>query len=560
MNTDTSLPTLDLTRDLRELVRLAGVDDGLDDLLRRGLDWLGRVAPYDLATVFVQEGDALVVRAARGTLAGPRVRGHSLSLDAFPTIREALETRRARVFVEADHARGDGDPFDGVLDLPPGHACMVVPLCAGERCLGLLSLDRSRCEVYPQAVVELVEVYAQVFALAIDAAQQRAALARLHRADRERTRLADEALAEGAAGVLETSRAEVVQELARRARLVAETGTAVLILGETGTGKERLARAIHAWSPRAEQPFVAVNCAAIPPGLVESELFGHVKGAFTGAASARAGRFQLANGGTLLLDEVGELPLELQAKLLRVLQEGRLEPVGSDREVKVDVRVVAATHVDLERAVKDGRFRADLYYRLGVFPLRLPPLRERLPDLPLLCAALLEERARGTGRRAFVTDEGLRHLGTYDWPGNIRELSNVLERATILASGPALGPGVLDLPRRPPPARPPDAPPPAGEAGPLGTIEDLERRHIRRVLDHTRGRIYGRGGAAEVLGLKPTTLQSRMKKLGVARLASLASQGFLTPGTGEALAPFEPVPIAGALLSAAVDEDRADRA
>jgi transcriptional regulator with GAF, ATPase, and Fis domain len=294
----------------------------------------------------------------------------------------------------------------------------------------------------------------------------------------------------------------------------------VLILGETGTGKERLARVLHAWSRRADRPFVTLNCAAIPDGLLESELFGQVKGAFTGASRDRSGRFQMANGGTLLLDEIGELPAELQAKLLRVLQEGRFEPVGSDRPLKVDVRILAATHVDLEKAVAAGRFREDLYYRLSVFPLRLPPLRERLEDLPPLVEVLLAEQARRTGRTGMrVTPEGLKRLAAHSWPGNLRELGNVLERATILAPGRELGLEVLDLPGRPlgpAPAPVPSEDPPS-EGSPLLNLDDVQRAHIRRLLDLTHGRLYGRKGAAALLGLKPTTLQSRMKRLGITR-------------------------------------------
>ena len=340
--------------------------DDLDDLLRRGLDWVARLAPYDLATIFTLHDQALVVRAARGRLAG-KVREHSLELADFPSLREALETRRARAFTEDDHRHGDGDPFDGVLDLPPGHACMVVPLHAAGRSLGVMTLDRTTCETYPQSVVELVETYGQILGLALENAEQRLALERLRQQEQQHARELD-AEAE-VHGVLERSQSPEVQALAARARRVAVTDTPVLLLGETGTGKERLARAIHRWSPRADRPFVALNCAAIPPSLLESELFGHSKGAFTGAAQARAGRFQMAHGGTLLLDEIGELPVDTQAKLLRVLQEGTLEPVGSDRTVKVDVRILAATHVDLEQAIAERRFREDLYYRLHVFPL-----------------------------------------------------------------------------------------------------------------------------------------------------------------------------------------------
>ena len=513
-----AVPPLDLTRDLKALADLATDPDvDAEGILRRGLDGIGRVVPYDLATAFLLEGGALVARLARGPLAGPAVAGLRLDLGRLPQVREALETRRARAFDETDHVH-DGDPYDGVLDLPPGHACMVVPLCAGDRCLGLVTLDRAACEVYAPATVLLVEVWGQLLALALRGAEERAALGRVRDLEQEHARLLEARVAGDPAGLLEGSRAPVMQELVERARHVARVDTPVLILGETGTGKERLARAIHGWGARAGRPFVAVNAAAIPRELLESELFGHVKGAFTGASRDRPGRFQVANGGTLLLDELGELPLELQAKLLRALQEGTVEPVGSDRPVRVDVRVLAATHVDLEEAATAGRFRQDLYYRLAVFPLRLPPLRERLEDLELACAALLREQAARTGRAGLhVTAAGLRHLRGHDWPGNLRELANVLERAAILSAGAALGPEVLELPRgagsSPPAARRGRGPAP--EEGPFPSLDEAQRQHIARALQRTHGKLYGPDGAAALLGLKPSTLQSRMKKLGV---------------------------------------------
>jgi transcriptional regulator with GAF, ATPase, and Fis domain len=488
---------------------------GLDDLFRRGLDWLARIAPYDLATIFVLEGGKLVARAARGPLANDAVRRHALTLAEFPTIREALETRRARAYTEDDHAHGDGDPFDGVLDLPPGHSCMVVPLCAGDRCYGVLALDRQQCEPYGPDVLNRVEVYGQILAVAIQNAEERAAFERLHEQDHEHAKLLEAQLGGESVGILETSEVPAMRELARRARQVAETDTPVLILGETGTGKERLAHAIHQWSARADQPFATLNCAAIPEGLIESELFGHVKGAFTGATRDRPGRFQMARGGTLLLDEIGDLPVELQAKLLRVLQEGRFEPVGSDRTVKADVRVLAATHVDLEAAITARRFREDLYYRLSVFPLKLPPLRERLQDLPRLAAVLLEEQTRRTGRRGMrVSPAGLAKLAHYDWPGNLRELANVLERATILSPKREIGTELLDLSRR---TGTTTVAATAPETSTVPTLDEVQRAHIERVLVQVSGRIYGRGGAAELLGLRPSTLQSRMKRLGVRR-------------------------------------------
>jgi transcriptional regulator with GAF, ATPase, and Fis domain len=509
--------SLDLTRDLRDLVDLAADQSSLDDVLRRGLDALSRIVNYDLGVVFVLDHGKLISRVARGALADARVKNLTVDLAKFPSIREALTSRRARAFLESDHAHGEGDPFDGVLDFPHGHSCMVVPLCAGESCFGVMTLDRNICEAYSRETVDLVDVYGQILGLAVQNTQQREALSRLHSAESERARLLERDVEGDSTSAIERTKTAAMRDVVRRARQVADTDTPVLILGETGTGKERLAHAIHSWSKRAERPFVAINCAAIPAGLLESELFGHVKGAFTGAMKDRPGRFQMANGGTLLLDEIGELPIELQAKLLRVLQEGRFEAVGSDRTVRVDVRILAATHVDLAKAMTEKRFRDDLFYRLSVFPLALPPLRERLADLPELLEAILVEQQRRTGRRGMrITAEGVAHLRRYHWPGNIRELANILERGTILAMGRELTPDVLDLPKSPAstpgPATTPMALPAEVE---LVTIDEIQRRHIRGVLGATEGRIYGDRGAAKILGLKPSTLQSRMKRLGM---------------------------------------------
>jgi transcriptional regulator with GAF, ATPase, and Fis domain len=302
-----------------------------------------------------------------------------------------------------------------------------------------------------------------------------------------------------------------MQELTRLARQVAVSELPVLLSGETGTGKEVLAQAIHAWSRRADGPFVTLNCAAIPENLVESELFGHVKGAFSGAASERAGRFVTANGGTLLLDEIGDMPAAVQAKLLRVLQEGTFEPVGSDKGVRVDVRVIAATHVDLRHAMLEGRFREDLFYRLAGFPLTLPPLRERPDDIVPIAASVLERIARRTGRGPWrLSAAAIERLRRYAFPGNVRELANILERATIFEPSGEITPDMLVLSTVAPPTAAPTAP---GEI--LPDFAHMQRDYFRRVLERTKGRIYGDRGAAELVGLKPTTLQSRLKKLGI---------------------------------------------
>jgi transcriptional regulator with GAF, ATPase, and Fis domain len=292
-----------------------------------------------------------------------------------------------------------------------------------------------------------------------------------------------------------------------------------LVTGETGTGKELVARSIHQDSKRQDKPLVRVNCAAIPGTLIESEFFGHERGAFTGATTRREGRFALADGGTIFLDEVGELPIELQAKLLRVLQEGEFEPLGSARTQKVDVRVVAATNCDLARMVSDGKFREDLFYRLAVFPVKVPPLRERGNDVILLARAFVDRFARRMGRRMDpLHPDDLLRLQDYGWPGNVRELQNVIERAIILSRG-----RTANLPQALPLSPEQDSGELTKAAGTqphiltVSELQDLERTNIRRALLECGGKISGENGAAARLGLAPSTLSSRMKALGVQR-------------------------------------------
>jgi PAS domain S-box-containing protein len=320
---------------------------------------------------------------------------------------------------------------------------------------------------------------------------------------------------------------EVLAQVGR----VAPTDASVLITGETGTGKELIARAIHSTSKRKDKPFIKVNCAALPSGLVESELFGHEKGAFSGAIARRLGRFELADGGTIFLDEIGELPAEAQVKLLRVLQEREFDRVGGAAPIRVDVRVIAATNRDLLKEVQEKTFREDLFYRLNVFPVRVPPLRERRDDIPLLAHFLVKKFAKRIGKQLDgVSRATMQHLMEYPWPGNIRELENVLERAVILASEGILeiGPEILPLSGQPPAARhqpgPDPVPPNYLLAGPLSTADQgqpclaaVERNYILTVLQQTNWVITGPRGAAKLLDLHPSTLRNRMKKLGITR-------------------------------------------
>ena len=298
---------------------------------------------------------------------------------------------------------------------------------------------------------------------------------------------------------------------------VAQTDSTVLIYGETGTGKELVARALHNLSSRKSNAFVKLNCAAIPTGLLESELFGHEKGAFTGAIAQRVGRFELANRGTVFLDEIGEIPLELQPKLLRVLQEREFERLGSTRTLRTDARLIAATNRDLGAMVEDQKFRSDLYYRLNVFPVRVPALRERREDIPLLVRHFAQQFSRRMNRGVeTIPSETMNTLVRYDWPGNIRELQNVIERAVIVSRGPILKVPLDDLRRRVSSAEFSDGVSGFQDAGKMrGVLEDTERKQILTALKQTNWVVAGPKGAAALLGMKRSTLQSHMKRLGI---------------------------------------------
>ncbi len=390
---------------------------------------------------------------------------------------------------------------------------VTFPLTAGGGAVfGALAFGQmARERAWPDNLVQRLQLVAQILANALlrkrSEQKLRQALAEIkqlkEQLHQENVYLRQEAnVLHGQEHVI--GRSPAIKQTLAQVGQVARTDATVLLFGETGTGKELMATAIHNLSTRRERTMVKVNCAALPATLVESELFGREKGAYTGALAKQIGRFELAHNSTIFLDEVGELPQEVQVKLLRVLQEGQLEHLGSPKPIHVNVRVIAATNRDLARLVREGRFREDLFYRLNVFPITVPPLRERRQDIPLMVWAFVEEFSKALGRTVrAVTKESMDALQSYAWPGNVRELRNVIERAMIVSASPTLcvaAPGASD-----------------STAARSMTMEDVERGHILHILELTQWRVRGKDGAAALLRLKPTTLESRMAKLGIRR-------------------------------------------
>ena len=482
---------------------------------------LQRVIRFDRMALTQYDGEANLFRlvAFEGpyrsdhfTIGQTFDRGDSHFGQAFTDQRPLL---RRNLLVEAQFASERVAAQEGIRSI------CTVPLVARGRSIGAMNLASRGIGQYSETDAEFIQEVANQVALAIENMTAYEEIAALKaRLEDENVYLQEEIRREHNF-VEMVGNSPALLAVLRNVEQVAPTDSTVLISGETGTGKELIARAIHGRSARRDRALVKVNCAAISAGLVESELFGHVKGAFTGAIERRVGRFELAHRGTIFLDEVGELPLETQVKLLRVLQEREFEPVGSSKSVKVDVRVIAATNRDLQEAVASGKFRSDLYYRLNVFPVRVPPLRERASDVPQLAMFFLGQYAKTFGRRIEgMSESTIDRLVRYPWPGNIRELQNVIERAAVLCQG-----SVLDLDEGLLPAagfastrtlaEPPvdSAPPPA----PHGTLEDVERAHILATLEKTGWLIEGAKGAAKILAIHPNTLRSRMEKLAIKR-------------------------------------------
>jgi len=428
--------------------------------------------------------------------------------------------------VRGDLEKEQQSPGDRRLVAEGIQSYCVVPLVARGISIGTFTVWSEAKNRYSEADAELLQEVANQVALAIANMKSYEEIAALKvRLEKENVYLQEEIRTEHNFDEI-VGNSPALLELLKRVDQVAPSDSSVLIYGETGTGKELIARAIHDRSARKNRPLVKVNCSAISAGLVESELFGHVKGAFTGAFERRIGRFELADGGTIFLDEVGELPVEAQVKLLRVLQEREFEPVGSNRTVRVDVRIIAATNRNLQESISAGTFRSDLFYRLNVFPLEVPTLRERRSDVPQLAKFFLSRYSRNLGKKIEgISPAATERLMRYSWPGNVRELQNIIERALILSRGP-----ILELEsdlvsvsasealrvdaRQRVAAAQPTAPPSTHK-----TLEEVERAHISAVLEQTRGVIEGVNGAAKTLGMHPNTLRHRMQKLGINRSA-----------------------------------------
>lgn len=479
----------------------------LNDLLHAIAEAIKEKLPFDITaiTLYEPERDLLQLYA----------------LKAFSSLHRlalGLETPRAgscigwvfdnkKPLVVGDLSREGGFSTDKMLLEEGLRSYVITPLLIGEKAIGTFNIGIRVPKKFQEADVEFLSLVAKQIALAIDNARSHEEIEKLkNRLEKENIYLREEIKNEyNFEEIIGESRA--IKKALGQVEKVAKTDSTVLIRGETGTGKELVARAIHNLSARKHRPLIKVNCPAIPPGLTESELFGHEKGAFTSALSKKIGKFELADGGTIFLDEIGDLPPEAQAKLLRVLQEKEFERVGGNKTYKIDVRVIAATNRDLEAMVKEGKFRSDFFYRLNVFPLILPPIRERREDIPLLTGYFIRKYVSKLGKEIkSISREAIEILKGYSWPGNIRELENVIERAMVLSTGGTLEINEnfigtsLDIPSK--------------DDTPL-ILEDVEREHIIKILNHTGWCIHGDKGAAKILGLNPSTLRTRMDKLGI---------------------------------------------
>lgn len=470
------------------------------------LDAINEIIPYEMAVILSKEADNnLKVRFARGPLATESIKHFEIPLKSRPDLQEVMNIGQVRL-VEETHDENHHDTYEGVVDLPTGHSCMLAPLRVNGDTLGLMTLDHRQCDIFTPQRVNITNSLSKLIALAL--AQAMATDSLLNEKETliyERNSLIGDisSVVEGLVG-----KSPAWLQVIEKIKLVAPTESHVMILGETGTGKEQVAKAVHIMSKRSAKPFITLNCSALNYNLSESELFGHEKGAFTGAVSSRRGRFELADGGILFLDEVGDLPFEIQPKLLRAIQEGTFERLGSEKTITSNVRIICATNVDLEAKVKEGKFREDLFYRLNIFPINLPSLKERKDDIFLLSNYFLEKLSAKFGNQKFnLSGEAIKLLGEKSWPGNVRELQNTLERAVILSKDGLIKPAHLTFEKNQKNKK-------NCEESDLQvqSLDEETKKIIKKALTLTDGKIYGADGAAALLKVKPTTLQSKIKK------------------------------------------------
>jgi formate hydrogenlyase transcriptional activator len=493
------------------------VDSEIDKALRQIMEFL-QVDRCALLEFQKDKALARITHAAFGEGLEP-ISGEINLAELFPWCYEQLR--------QGEHINISrvGDYPEEALRDRQSHAAMGIksalniPVAVGGRILRTIVINQTReQQTWPEEVIPRLRLLGEIFVNTLERQQADTERKRMEDQLREHLREIEELrqrlekenifLREEVRLLVEhteiVGQSRAMKKVLSQAEQVAGTDATVLLLGETGTGKELLARAIHSLSMRKGRPLVTVNCASLPPTLIESELFGREKGAYTGSLTRMIGRFEIADGSTLFLDEIGELPLDLQSKLLRVLEEGNFERLGSSKPLHVNVRIIAATNRDIVKEVKDGQFRQDLFYRLNVFPIVIPPLRERSEDIPLLVRAVVKEFQKRMGKVIeSIPKRTMQALQSYSWPGNVRELRNVIEHAMILTKGKTLD---VHVPKRA-----------SSETDASGNLEELERGHIVAVLEKSGWRVAGPGGAAEVLGLERTTLQSKMKKLGIKR-------------------------------------------
>ena len=481
----------------------------LEKLLPVILSSVRSIARYDRAVLTLLDADAKNVHLYGDALEWEPFVNHGSAIPLEQSVSaRAIQTRNV-AFLNAGDLRDMNEPLAKAMYEGGVRSVCSVPLVAGNRVWGALNPSSMIENAFGPSEVEYLQQVANQIAAALQNAHAYREIAQLKdRLVQEKRYLEHEIRSANRSDDI-VGNSPALKRVLDYAAIVADTDSTVLITGETGTGKERIARVIHSMSRRKDRNFIKVNCAAIPTGLLESELFGHEKGAFTGAVSQKLGRLELADKGTLLLDEIGEIPLELQPKLLRVLQDQEFERLGGTKTIRVDVRLIASTNRDLVRAVEEKEFRGDLFYRLHVFPLHLPALRERREDIPMLIRHFVEKCAARLHKRIdVIPDEAVAAMMHWRWPGNIRELENFIERSVILSEGNRLSPPLSEL--REEISRQPS------ESG--ATLRDKEREHIIEILRQTRGALSGPAGAAARLGLKRTTLQYKMQRLGISRM------------------------------------------